>query len=142
MQVLGLADSTPKPTSRLKELFWPTLNSEPNAQSACENAALACFVIAGLTAIFAFATNLLILIDAGLFLVIGLGLRKMWRPFALAGFLLYVLEQLLVVVQGRFPGVMAILFLAILFNGVRASFAYWRMHKQAAAVAQAVENVS
>jgi hypothetical protein len=140
MQVLGLADSTPKPTSRLKELFWPNLSSEPNAQSACENASIACFVIAGLTAIFALATTKWALLDAALFLIIGLGLRRMWRPFALVGFLLYLLEQLLVVIQGRFPGVLAILFIAILFNGVRASFAYWRMRKQAEVIGQAAEH--
>jgi hypothetical protein len=129
MQVLGLADSTPKPTSRFKELFWPNLTTEPNAQSACETASWACFFIAGLTALFVLFTTKLALVDAALFLLIALGLRKMWRTAAVAGFSLYLLEQASLLVQGRFPGVLTVLIAAILLSGVRASFAYQRMHK-------------
>jgi len=129
MQILGLSDSTPKPTSRFRELFWPNLTTEPAAQSACETAALACFVIAGITTIFAFFTTFLTLIDALLFLMIGLGLRKAWRTAALAGFGLYIVEQAAGIMQGKFPGVLTLLFLVILFNGVRASFGYRRMHR-------------
>ncbi len=133
MEVLGLADSTPKPTSRFKELFWPNLTTEPNAQSACETASIACFVIAGITAILAFAYAISGLVDSGLFVLIGLGLRKMWRTAALAGLLLYLLEQGVNLSRGGFPSVLAILILVILFNAVRASFAYQRMRQAAVA---------
>ena len=133
MEVLGLADSTPKPTSRFKELFWPNLTTEPNAQSACETASMACFVIAGITAILAFAYAISGLVDSGLFVLIGLGLRKMLRTAALAGLLLYLLEQGVNLSRGGFPSVLAILILVILFNAVRASFAYQRMRKAAVA---------
>ena len=138
MEILGLADSTPKPTSRFKELFWPNLTTEPNAESACETASIACFVVAGVTAIFALATAKAGLVDSALFLLSGLGLRKMWRTAAVAGFALYALEQAYSLVLGRFPGVLAILIAAILFNGARASFAYQRMHKAAAQTPEAL----
>lgn len=140
MEILGLSDSTPKPTSRARELFWPNLSSEPNSQSACETASYACFFIAGLTTLFALATSKLGLIDAALFLIIGFGLRKMWRTAALAGFILYLIEQGLVLAQGQFPGVLTILIAVILLNGVRASFAYQRMHKMAKGLQAATDS--
>lgn len=134
MQTLGLSDSTPKPTSRLKELFWPNLTTEPNAQSACQTASLACFAVGGLTAIVGLFMNKLGLVDASLFLLIGLGLRKMWRTAALAGLLLYLLEQAYNIAYGNYPGILVILIAAIMLNGVRASFAYQRMRRHSAAI--------
>jgi hypothetical protein len=138
MQTLGLSDSTPKPTSRLRDLFWPDLSAEPSAESACDTASWACFAIAGITAIFAFITNPWALLDGLLFLLIGLGLRAKSRPASIAGFLLYVLETIAYISGGRMPGVLTILILAILFNSIRASFAYHRMRK--AALAQTAGN--
>jgi hypothetical protein len=134
MQVLGLADSTPKTTSRLRELFWPNLTTEPNAQSACETASLTCFFVAAVTVIFALASAKAGLLDAALFTVIGFGLRKMWRTAAVAGFALYLLEHAYPLSQGQYPGGLSILIAVILFNGMRASFAYRRMYKAAAVV--------
>ncbi len=103
METLGLSKSTPKSTSRWKEFFIPDLSSAPNARSACEAASLACFIIAGVTAIFALFTSLLTLIDAALFGLIGMGLRKASRTAALAGFLLYVAEQIYTIVAVARP---------------------------------------
>jgi hypothetical protein len=133
MQLLGLSDSTPKPTSRLRDLFWPDLSVMPSAESACDTASWACFAIAGITAIFAVITNPWALLDALLFLLIGLGLRAKSRPASIAGFLLYVLETIASLSSGRMPGVLTILILAILLNSIRASFAYHRMRKAALA---------
>lgn len=43
--------------------------------------------------------------------------------------LLYVLETIAVITGGQPPGILTILILAILFNSVRASFAYRRLRK-------------
>ena len=141
MQILGLADSTPKSTSRLRDLFWPDLTSEPGARSACETASWACFIVAGVTGVAAFWTSKLGLVDAALFLMIGFGLRRIWRTAAVAGLLLYLLEQVATIAQGIFPGVLAIFVSAILFNSVRASFAYRRI-RTSVAMALAVPPVS
>jgi len=133
MQTLGLSDSTPKTSSRLRDLFWPDLSVDTSAESACDTASYACFAIAGLTTIFAFLTSFWIVLDALLFVLIGFGLRKKWRTAAIAGFLLYALETVASMTAGRAPGVLTILILAILFNSVRASFAYHRMRKMAVA---------
>jgi hypothetical protein len=50
METLGLSPSTPKPTSRLKELFWPNIDDEVAAGTAARNAMYACMFIAVTTA--------------------------------------------------------------------------------------------
>ena len=128
MQVLGLSESTPKPQSRIKELFWPDLRAIPSTESACRSAAMACFVIAGLTALLAIFRDPLALVDAVLFAIIGIGLRMMSRTAAVAGLALYIAEQIATITMAkRAPGILTILITAILISGVRASFAYHRM---------------
>jgi hypothetical protein len=129
MQTLGLSDSTPKPTSRLRDLFWPDLSVDTSAESACDTASWACFAIAGITTLLGVWNNPGVLIDALLFVLIGFGLRKKWRSAAVAGFLLYVLEVVVGISMGQVPGVLTILILAILFNSIRASYAYRRLRK-------------
>ena len=128
-----LSDSTPKPTSRLRDLFWPDLSVDTSAESACDTASWVCFAIAGWTTLVGIWTNPLVVIDAALFVLVGFGLRKKWRTAAVAGFLIYVLEVVVALSQGQVPGIVTILILAILFNSIRASFAYRRLHKTEAA---------
>jgi len=133
MQTLGLS-SSPKQTSRFRELFWPDLSTDVNAQSACLTASWACFIIAAITVVLALAlVGLAALVDAALFVAIGFGLRRMWRTAAVAGFVLYIAEQAAGIASGGRPGILTIFVLAILFNSVRASFAYQRFRKAAQA---------
>lgn len=86
--------------------------------------------IAGITTVVAFFSGLAILVDAVLFALIGFGVRKMWRSAAVAGFVLYIVEQSTAMAQGRVPGVLIILIPAILSNSIRASFSFRRMRRQ------------
>jgi hypothetical protein len=131
MQTLGLSDSTPKPTSRLKDLFRPDLSSEVAARTVCHSASWACFIIAALGLILSFFTEYASVFDAALFFLIGLGLRKVWRTAAIAGFVLYIAEQVTFVVSGHVPSVVAFFIAIILFNGVRASFVYQKLRRVA-----------
>ena len=126
MQTLGLSDSTPKPTSRLKDLFRPDLSNDVSALTACHSASWACFIVAIVTAALAIFVNHAAFLDAGLFALIGLGLRKALRTAAVGGFVLYILEQIANIVAGQIPSVVAILISVILFNGIRAAYAYQR----------------
>jgi hypothetical protein len=124
MQTLGLSDSTPKPTSRLKDLFRPDLSNEVSALTVCHTASWACFIIALGTAALAAFANPAALLDAGLFVLLGLGIRKAFRGAAVAGFVLYILEQIGNFVAGRIPSVAAVFISVILFNSMRAAYAY------------------
>ena len=65
MQTLGLSDSTPKPTSRLKDLFRPDLSNEVSALTVCHSASWACFIVAIVTAALAIFVNHAAFLDAG-----------------------------------------------------------------------------
>jgi hypothetical protein len=129
MQTLGLSDSTPKPTSRLKDLFRPDLSNDVSALTVCHTASWACFIVAILTAALAIFVNRAALVDAGLFALVGLGLRKALRAAAVGGFMLYILEQIANVVAGQIPSVAAIFISIILFNSIRAAYAYQRFRR-------------
>jgi hypothetical protein len=129
MQTLGLSDSTPKPTSRLKDLFRPDLSSEVATRTVCHSASWACIIIGALSTILSFFVEYASVFDAVLFFLIGLGLRRAWRSAAIAGFVLYIAEQVTFVAGGHMPSVLALFIALILFNGVRASFVYQKLRR-------------
>ena len=103
MQTLGLSDSTPKTSSRIKELFWPKIDDDVAAVTAARNAMYASFVIAASTT-FAVLTsqNNLAWIDVALYAMVGIGVRQLSRTAALTGFILYGLSWALVPASFRF----------------------------------------
>jgi signal peptidase I len=132
MEILGLSDSTPKPTSRLRELFWPQIDDDVAAVSAARNAMYASFVIAVGTALAAFSGNYSIWIDVALYVMIGIGVRQLSRAAALIGFILYGLSWLLVPSAMLSPAIVIRLILtALLLNGVRAANYAHGAHKSA-----------
>ena len=132
MEILGLSDSTPKPTSRLRELFWPQIDDDVAAVSAARNAMYASFVIAVGTALAAFSGNYSTWIDVALYLMIGIGVRQLSRAAALIGFILYGLSWLLVPSAMLSPAIVIRLILtALLLNGVRAANYAHGAHKDA-----------
>ncbi len=124
MEILGLSDSTPKSTSRIRELFWPNIEDDVAALSAARNAMYASFAIAVGTALAIFSApgNWGIWIDVAFYIMIGIGVRQLSRAAALIGFILYGLSWLLVPAAMFSPVVVVRLILtALLLNGVRAA---------------------
>jgi signal peptidase I len=132
MQTLGLSDSTPKPTSRIKELFWPKIDDEVAAVTAARNAMYASFAIAAGTALAAFAAgSYLAWIDVALYVMVGIGVRQLSRTAALTGFILYGLSWLLVpssMLSGAI--VVRLILTALLLNGIRAAAYAHLAHKE------------
>ena len=127
MQTLGLSDSTPKPTSRIRELFWPKIDSDIAAVTAARNAMYAAFVVAAFTALPAFslggAVAIGLWIDVALYTMVGIGVRQLSRTAALAGFIMYgiswiILPATALLSMGTIVRVLATVFL---LNGVRAA---------------------
>src|ERR1044071_6802744 len=87
MEILGLSESTPRPTSRSRELFWPAIIDEVSAVTAARNAMYASFLVATIT--------LILTAGAGwpgsiLFFMIGIGTRQLSRVAAVTGLIFYV----------------------------------------------------
>jgi signal peptidase I len=119
METLGLSPSTPKPTSRLRELFWPKIDDEVAAVTAARNAMYASLFVAAMTGIGGLMAgqSLWILLDVLLFTMAGIGVRQLSRAAAITALLMYALAWLGV---GGFS-ILRPIVLAILLGGVRAA---------------------
>ena len=126
MQILGLADSTPKPTSRTRELFWPRIENDVAAITAARNAMYTSFlVMAG--SVFLAIYNSWAWLDVALFLMIGIGIRQLSRVAAVTGLILYLIGWIttmaVILRGGSFGGLVSrVIVTAIFIGGVRAAF--------------------
>jgi signal peptidase I len=118
METLGLSPSTPKPTSRIKELFWPTIEDEVAAVTAARNAMYACLFVAAESGVSGLMEgNVWVLVDVLLYAMAAIGVRQLSRVAAITVLLMYALAWLAV---GGISIVRPIV-LAILIGGVRAA---------------------
>ncbi|HLW77354.1 MAG TPA: signal peptidase I, partial [Bryobacteraceae bacterium] len=127
MQTLGLSDSTPKPTSRIRELFWPKIDSDVAAVTAARNAMYASFAIAAFSALDLVRVSgflaVSVWISVVLYAMIGIGVRQLSRTAALTGFILYGLSWLLLPALALFSfwTMLRVIATVLLLNGVRAA---------------------
>jgi hypothetical protein len=134
MEILGLSPSTPKPTSRVRELFWPKIEDEAAATTAARNAMYACLLIAILTGVAGLiAQNAWVAADVLLFAVAGIGVRQLSRTAAITAFAVYALSW---VGTGGYS-ILRPLVLVILLGGVRAAAFAHHMKKD---VREAIAN--
>jgi hypothetical protein len=117
MQTLGLSDSTPRTESRLKSLFWPSVQSAADVDYLGTQGFWVCTVLAVFTFLVSSASSFPI---SGFFFFLlyflgGVGARE--RSWQAAGvvFLLSLLDTLSAGIS-----VVRILFTALLFSNLRA----------------------
>lgn len=123
-----------------KNWFWPDVSDLDGAKEAARYgmwcavfvACVTAFVVL-LTIIFGLSimgTKPAALFDAILFAGIAFGLSKNSRIAAVAGFVLFVIEKIyMLVVTGNFlsVGVFGIIIGLGFLNSIRGTFAYWRL---------------
>lgn len=132
MQTLNLSGESRKTDSRLKSLFWPTVDNAWDVDYLGQQGFWICLIIAlinlALLTITAFETSSpigrsTVFILAGVFffafVVGGMGVRESSWPAAAMIFILYVVNQL---GSGRPPGILSIIIGAVLLSNVRATF--------------------
>jgi hypothetical protein len=131
MQTLGLSDSTPRTESRLKSLFWPSVQSAADVDYLGTQGFWVCVVLAIFTLIMALLTGepiigfLLFL----LYFVGGVGVRERSWQAAIAVFLFCLMETLSTGVS-----VVRVIFTALLFSNLRAIWiaSRWRPESEEA----------
>ena len=142
MQTLGLSDSTPRSESRLKSLFWPSIQSGADVDYLAVQGFWVCTVV-GVVA-FAFSTlarqpiiGLLVLL---LFHLGGVGVRE-HNPFAAAVTLAYYLVDTLASFTFLFLnspgiGIVKVIVIALLFSNLRATWiaGNWKPDSEEAAL--------
>ena len=118
--------------------FWPDLDTEDGAKSACRAAMWCAVFVAGITTIVALIAIAGVkglplpidgsaLIDAALFAGIAFGLSRYSRFAGVAGFALFLIERLYMIAKAGFlmgGGILGIVLALAFFNGMRGTFAY------------------
>lgn len=125
MQTLGLSDSAPRTESRLKSLFWPSIQSANDLDYLGAQGYWVCAVIAVLSfVVLAFAGKALI----GLFVLLfyylsGVGVRERSLYAAACVFVVYVGDTLF-----TGPSIVRVLLAALLLSNLRATWiaAQWK----------------
>lgn len=125
MQTLGLSPSTPKTESRLKTLLWPTIRHESDVEVVAQQGFWICFVVAAFTLIVGVLQGFFVTasFESGFFFLGGIGVRQRSRFAAIVVFSTYLLSTIMILrflLQG--PGIVRIIFLALLLANVRASW--------------------
>ena len=127
--------------SRLKAAFWPSVPDVESAQQIARQGFWVAVVVSAVTALFGilalFGTSIAgigatALIESAVFFGIGWGIRRMSRTAAVAAFLLFCANRILMWLDSQSAGGWLVaLFVALAFlNAVRATFAYHRLRHQ------------
>lgn len=128
MQILGIAESTPKPENRLKNLFWPRVRYPEDVEYLGAQGYWVCVVIALFTFLVgASAHQALSRVPEVLyFYLAGVGIRRASRFAAASVFVIYLLNVITNAWVAHSFGIVSIIFLALLFSNVRGT---WMAHR-------------
>jgi len=142
MQTLGLSDSTPRTESRIKSLFWPSIQSGADVDYLAVQGFWVCTLVGVMSLTFLLLGRQPIL-GVALFLLFhlgGVGVRE-HNPFAAAIVLLYYVIDFLisfVFVFFNSPGigVVKIIIIALLVSNLRATWiaGNWKPESEEAAL--------
>ena len=124
--------------SRYRRVYWPPVWNLETARGAAMQGFWAATFVAAVTAALSilsafgvslFGFDLSALADAAAFAILAVGIYRMWRVAAVAGFCLYILETAFRWATGgpKNP-VLAVIITLAFVNSVRGTFAYrkWR----------------
>ncbi len=130
METLGLTPSR-KPDSIWRNLLWPTIRTEVDVDQMGRQGFWLCVILAAFTLVFDLIGGLYIpgIRDAAFYLLGGIGVRQRSRIAAVVIFSTYLLSAIAVFKLTRqLPGIIGVIFLALLFANVRGTFlsAKWR----------------
>jgi hypothetical protein len=140
MQTLGLSDSTTRSESRLKSLFWPSIQSGADVDYLAVQGFWVCTIVGAMSLVFLAAnqpiTAILVFL---LFHLGGVGVRE-HNPFAAAIMFAYYLVDFIAsaVLLAASPGigVVRVIVIALLFSNLRATWiaAGWKPDSEEAAL--------
>jgi len=141
MQTLGISDSASRSESRLKSLFWPSIDSAVDVEYLAVQGYWICTVVAAFSFIFLLVSHQTVLgVVIFLFFHLGaVGVRERSRFAATLVFIFYVIDTLASfgVLVGS-PGmiVLRVIITALLLSNLRATFvsARWQSNSDEAAM--------
>lgn len=140
LQTLGLSDSTPRTESRIKTLFWPSINTGTDVDTLGTQGYWICTLVAMSSLLSSTIDGHLVygVVDFLFFYLGGVGVRERSRYAATIVFLVFALstEVLIMSASGQIllslRGVRYILFLALLLSNLRATWIAYHWNPQSA----------
>lgn len=112
-------------------MYWPNICDQESATRAAKTAANMAFLVSGskvflwiLSLLFVFNMPAIVLIDAILFAVVGVGIRCMWRSASVIGLLLHLIRVGNGVMHERGVILISVLTTLVFANGIRGTIAY------------------
>ncbi|MCU1307828.1 MAG: hypothetical protein JWN45_2523 [Acidobacteriaceae bacterium] len=119
MQTLGISDSTPASESRVKTLFWPSIQNGTDVDYLGTQGFWVCAIVAGITFVVSAFTGHWI---SGAFVLVlyylgGVGVREGSRYAAAVVFVFYMLDMF-----ASRVGVLKVFIAAILLSNLRATW--------------------
>lgn len=143
MQTLGLSDSTTRSESRLKSLFWPSIQSGADVDYLAVQGFWVCTIVGGVSLFFLAVSARQPIIGILVFLLFhlgGVGVRE-HSPFAAAIILVYYIVDFLasaifLFVNSPGIGVLRIIIVALLLSNLRATWiaGSWKPDSEEAAL--------
>lgn len=141
MQTLGISDSTARSDSRLKSLFWPSIESAVDVEYLAVQGYWVCTFVAAVTFLLFLATHqpVLAIVIASFFYLGGVGVREHNRFAATVVLVFYLIDTFasLNALVGS-PGfiVLRAVIMALLLSNLRATWisAQWKADSEEAAV--------
>ena len=129
MQTLGLSDSPPRSESRLKSLFWPSIQSGADVDYLAVQGFWVCTIVGVMSLFFLAVTARQPILGILVFLLFhfgGVGVRE-HNPFAAAVILVYYVVDFLAAAVFLFVnspgiGVLRIIVVALLVSNLRATW--------------------
>jgi hypothetical protein len=117
-------------------IFWPEVTDLDGAKEAIRLGYGACFVLAALNAIVAAFGATASVVDAIVFGILGLLLRRKSRTAAVVAVALMALTIIISFLRVPFVGVLTIILFVCLVSSVRGTFAYWKLVRAGAGSAR------
>jgi len=118
MQTLGISNSTPRSESRLKSLFWPTIQSGADVDYLGSQGYWVCAIVAVIAFVFSFLVGQPY-VGALVFLfyfIGGAGVRERSAYAATVVFIMFLFDTIAA------PGILRIILLGLLLSNLRATW--------------------
>jgi hypothetical protein len=111
--------------------LWPNVSDLAGVEYGIKQGYWGAFALAGLTTVVSllhvWGADLWSLIDAAVFGLIGLGIRRKWRSAAVVGLILFIGSLAFSLTRGLGIGALGIFILLGFVGAVRGTFAYHRL---------------
>jgi hypothetical protein len=118
---------------KIVNIIWPVIVDEVTARKAAKHGAAICGYSAAASLIVAFAgfgfaeneyAKVGLIVSSIIYVVLGLGILRMWFPAAIMALLLFVSDTIVSIINSGEQHVLGMILLLFFISGIRGTFYY------------------